>query len=166
MEPMIQGTRLHPVSVVDIFTPSIIRLYAILITIFFFFLLWKLQAEKTKHKEELRRKLDHSRKTQRGTIKGNQMETLAPLFMESVNSISEVRFLGEPIDFIGFKGLDNEDEIDIKFIEVKTGKKGLTEKQKRVKEAVDAKRVKWVDVRAKPKEMGMEITEKPSGENE
>ena len=147
-----------------------IQLYAILITIIVLILLLKLREQAKEHKREVLEAEEKARKDsktrQRSIIKGDQLATLAPLFMGSVNSISEVRYLGGVVDFIGFKGLDNEDEIDIKFIEVKTGKKGLTEKQKRVKEAVDAKRVKWVDVRAKPKEMGMEITEKPSGENE
>ena len=51
-------------------------------------------------------------------VKGDISETLAPWSISCVNSVKELRFLGSPIDFIGFKGLDGDGEIDIKFIEV------------------------------------------------
>ena len=148
-----------------------IQLYTIfLLTIFVLILLLKLREQAKEHKREVLEAGEKARKDsktrQRSIIKGDQLATLAPLFMGSVNSISEVRYLGGVVDFIGFKGLDKEDEIDIKFIEVKSGKSRLTKDQKRVKEAVDAKRVKWVEVRANLKDMGMEITEETSGESE
>ena len=45
--------------------------------------------------------------------------------------VKELNFLGNPIDFIGFKGLDGDGEVDIKLIEVKTGKSRLNKNQKR-----------------------------------
>ena len=56
------------------------------------------------------------------TIKGDISEIIAPWSMDCVDSVKELRFLGSPIDFVGFKGLDGEGEIEIKFIEVKSGK--------------------------------------------
>tara|TARA_B100000003_G_scaffold184284_1_gene177837 strand:+ start:252 stop:644 length:393 start_codon:yes stop_codon:yes gene_type:complete len=84
---------------------------------------------------------------QRATIKGQISETLAPWSMTVVDSVSELNFLGNPIDFIGFKGLDGKGDVDIKFIEVKSGKSKLNQNQKRVKDAVIAKRVEWVETR-------------------
>ena len=69
--------------------------------------------------------------------------------MEAVNSVKELNFLGNPIDFIGFKGLDGEGEVEIKFIEVKSGKSQLNKNQRRVRDAVKEKRVEWVEVRIK-----------------
>ena len=63
-----------------------------------------------------------SNKKQRAIIKGQITETIAPWSMTVVNSVSELNFLGNPIDFIGFKGMDGDGDVDIKFIEVKSGK--------------------------------------------
>ena len=67
--------------------------------------------------------------------------------MNAVNSVKELNFLGNPIDFVGFKGLDGDGEVEIKFIEVKTGKSKLNKNQRKVKAAVMAKKVQWVEVR-------------------
>ena len=88
-----------------------------------------------------------SNKKQRATIKGQISETIAPWSMTVVDSVSELNFLGNPIDFIGFKGLDGKGEVDIKFIEVKSGKSKLNNNQIRVRNAVKAKRIEWVEVR-------------------
>lgn len=88
-----------------------------------------------------------STKRQRSILKGQISETLAPWTIDAVNSVKELSFLGNPIDFIGFKGLDTEEEIEIKFIEIKTGKSRLTKSEKRIKEAVEAKRVEWKTIK-------------------
>ena len=90
-----------------------------------------------------------SNKRQRAIVKGDISETIAPWALEGVNSVKELRFLGNPIDFIGFNGLDVEGEINIKFIEIKTGKSRLTKNEKRIKEAVEAKRVEWQTIEIK-----------------
>ncbi len=88
-----------------------------------------------------------STKKQRATIKGQISETLAPWSMTVVDSVSELNFLGNPIDFIGFQGLDGKGEVNVKFIEVKSGKSKLNSNQRRVRDAVTAKRIEWVEVR-------------------
>ena len=52
------------------------------------------------------------------------------------------------IDYIGFNGLDFDGEINIKFIEI-AGKSGLTPNEKRIKEAVEAKRIEWQTIEIK-----------------
>ena len=93
---------------------------------------------------------------QRSVIKGQISEVLAPWSIESVNSVKELNFLGSPIDFIGFKGLDGEGDIDIKFIEVKSGKSRLNKNQRRIRDAVAANRIEWVEVRVKDAEIEIE----------
>ena len=88
-------------------------------------------------------------KRQRAVRKGDITELVAPWSMTAVNSVSELSFLGNPIDFIGFKGLDQDEEIEIKFIEVKSGKSQLTSMQRKIRDAVRAKRIEWVEVRIK-----------------
>ena len=93
---------------------------------------------------------------QRSTIKGDISEIIAPWSMNAVDSVKELKFLGNPIDFVGFKGLDGEGDIDIKFIEVKSGKSRLNKNQRRIRDAVDAKRIEWVEVRIKESEIEIE----------
>lgn len=50
-------------------------------------------------------------------------------------------FIGQPIDGIAF------DDEGIKFIEIKTGKSQLNQKQRKVKEQVENKQVSWVELR-------------------
>ena len=93
---------------------------------------------------------------QRSVIKGQISEVIAPWSIKAVNSVKELNFMGNPIDFVGFKGLDGEDEIEIKFIEIKSGKSRLTKNQRRVRDAVIAKRIEWVEVRVKDVEIEIE----------
>jgi predicted Holliday junction resolvase-like endonuclease len=99
------------------------------------------------HKEKVEAARKDSNKRQRSVIKGQISETIAPWSLDSVNSVKELNFLGNPIDFVGFKGLDGKGEVEIKFIEVKSGNSQLTTKQRRVRDAVIAKRIEWVEVR-------------------
>lgn len=102
---------------------------------------------KLEHEGQIKAARKDSNDRQRSTIKGQISETLAPWSMDAVNSVKELNFLGNPIDFIGFKGLDSDDEVEIKFIEVKSGKSKLNKNQRRVRDAVKAKRIEWVEVR-------------------
>jgi predicted Holliday junction resolvase-like endonuclease len=121
-------------------------------------LLWKLIQQNLAHKAAINDARKDTGNRQRSVIKGQISEVLAPWSIESVNSVKELNFLGSPIDFVGFKGLDGEGDIDIKFIEVKSGKSRLNKNQRRIRDAVTAKRIEWVEVRVKDAEI--EIDEK------
>ncbi len=122
------------------------------------YLLWKIIQLKLVHRAAINEARKDTGDRQRSIIKGQISEVLAPWSIESVNSVKELNFLGSPIDFVGFKGLDGEGEIDIKFIEVKSGKSRLNKNQRRIRDAVAAKRIEWVEVRVKDTEI--EIQEK------
>ena len=85
---------------------------------------------KLEHEGQIRAARKDSNERQRNTIKGQISETIAPWLMNAVNSVKELNFLGNPIDFVGFKGLDGDGEVEIKFIEVKSGKSKLNKKLK------------------------------------
>ena len=57
----------------------------------------------------------------------------------------DIRFIGSPVDLIAFKGLNAsvEDDVEIVFIEVKTGKSPLSQRERRIRKAVVGKRVSW-----------------------
>ncbi len=111
---------------------------------------------KLAHEGQIKAARKDSTDRQRSTIKGQISETIAPWSMNAVNSVKELNFIGNPIDFIGFKGLDGEDDVEIKFIEVKSGNSKLNKNQRRVRDAVKAKRIEWVEVRIN----GIQIEEK------
>ena len=107
---------------------------------------------KLSHISEIKHVRKDTADRQRSTIKGDISETIAPWSMDCVNSVKELRFLGSPIDFVGFKGLDGEGEIEIKFIEVKYGKSRLNKNQRRIRDAVEANRIEWIELRVKVSE--------------
>lgn len=120
------------------------------------YLLWKIIQLKFSHRAAINDARKDTGNRQRSVIKGQISEVLAPWSIESVNSVKELSFLGSPIDFVGFKGLDGEGNIDIKFIEVKSGKSRLNKNQRRIRDAVAAKRIEWVEVRVKDTEIEIE----------
>ena len=113
------------------------------------YLVWYIFRLKISHKDAIEAARKDTAKRQRATIKGDISEIIAPWSMTVVNSVKELSFLGNPIDFIGFKGLDGDGDIEIIFIEVKSGKSRLNKNQRRVKKAVEGKRIDWAEVRVK-----------------
>jgi predicted Holliday junction resolvase-like endonuclease len=81
-------------------------------------------------------------------IVGKVSEHLVP-FMGSVFPYNpkDARFIGSPIDILVFDGLDAGQLRDILFLEVKTSSSALTPKQRQIREAISAGRVKWREVR-------------------
>ncbi len=120
------------------------------------YLVWNIIQLKLAHKAAIKDARKDTGNRQRSIIKGQISEVLAPWSIESVNSVKELNFLGSPIDFVGFKGLDGEGDIDIKIIEVKSGKSKLNKNQRRIRDAVVAKRIEWVEVRVKDTEIEIE----------
>ena len=102
---------------------------------------------KLSHNAEIKKARNETAKRQRATIKGDISEIIAPWTMDCVNSVKELRFLGSPIDFVGFRGLDGDGDIDIKLVEIKSGKSRLSKNQRRIRDAVESNRIEWVEVR-------------------
>ena len=111
------------------------------------YLVWYIFKLKLTHGDAIKEARKDTAARQRATIKGDISEIIAPWSMKVVNSVKELNFLGNPIDFIGFKGLDGDGDVEIKFIEVKSGKSRLNKNQRRVRDAVEEKRIEWAEVR-------------------
>ena len=75
--------------------------------------------------------------------KGKFVEQLAPYLKNFPYNPQDARFMGNPVDFIVFDGLSEGRDVDIVFVEVKSGKANLNENERRVKEAIEKKRVKY-----------------------
>ena len=83
----------------------------------------------------------------RSVLKGQLSEQFAPFSADFPCASTECNFQGKPIDFIGFKGLDNKFVEEVLFIEIKTGNSQLSGVQKSVKRAIEEGRVRFVEVR-------------------
>jgi len=79
----------------------------------------------------------------RSIIGGQFSEQLAPFLPNFKFSPTECKFLGKPIDFIVFNGLDKKEINEITFVEVKSGNSKLTPTEKKLKNAIENKKVKW-----------------------
>jgi predicted Holliday junction resolvase-like endonuclease len=76
--------------------------------------------------------------------KGKVTEHIVPYLPGFDLDPKDIRFLGTPIDLIAFKGLNaSVEEVEIVFIEVKTGRSVLSARERAVKKAVEEKRVSW-----------------------
>ena len=104
--------------------------------------------EEWKRKEERKIREDAIKKST-STILGKVGEHLSPLLIFDQHKINpkDLRFIGTPIDFIAFRGLEekNYDDLEIIFIEVKTGNRArLTERERAIQKAVMNKSIRWI----------------------
>lgn len=93
--------------------------------------------------EERKKAVDKSR----SVLKGQFSEQMSPFDKDFPAKPSECRFLGAPIDFISFRGLDEKNVEEIIFIEVKTGKSNLNQTEKSIKKAILNKKVRFEEYR-------------------
>jgi predicted Holliday junction resolvase-like endonuclease len=89
-------------------------------------------------------------KRSKSIIRGQNVEQFIPFSEEFLSkySPSDAKFLGRPIDYILFhnasKVTDGENlTVEVIFADCKTGSAKLTKVQKAIKEAIEAKRVRW-----------------------
>lgn len=83
----------------------------------------------------------------RSVLAGNFSEQLAPYLPNFPFKPTECKFMGKPIDFIVFHGLDEKRVTSVSFVEVKSGKSHLSQTEKSVKEVIDNKKVQWSEYR-------------------
>ena len=74
---------------------------------------------------------------QRAGIKGKVTEAFAPFLEGFPYKPSECKFIGDPIDYLVFEGLDERDIKAIHFVEVKEGTSKLSKHQKQIKDLID-----------------------------
>ena len=83
----------------------------------------------------------------RSVLSGMFSEQLAPFLPNFNFKPTECRFLGKPVDFIVFKGLDDKKVNEVVFVEVKSGKGKLSLVEKSLREAIKNKKVSWQEYR-------------------
>jgi predicted Holliday junction resolvase-like endonuclease len=86
----------------------------------------------------------------RAVTRGQMYEQLVPYLPEFEFNPKDAQFLGRPVDFVVFDGLDDGDLRRIVFVEVKTGGAKLTTRERLVRDAIHAGHVEWTQIRAAP----------------
>ena len=86
-------------------------------------------------------------KKSRAVLGGQFSEQLAPYLPNFPYSPTEARFVGKPIDFIIFKGMDEKEITDVIFVEVKSGKSTVSSQEKRLRQVIKEKKVHWEEYR-------------------
>lgn len=79
----------------------------------------------------------------RAVLSGQFSEQLAPYLPDFEFKPTECRFLGKPVDFIAFKGIDRKEIEEVVFVEVKSGGAKLSNVEKSLKKAIDNGRVRF-----------------------
>ena len=83
----------------------------------------------------------------RAVLAGHFSEQLAPYLPNFPFKPTECKFIGKPVDFIVFHGLDEKNVTGVSFVEVKSGGSKLSSTEKTVKDAIENRKVQWVDYR-------------------
>jgi len=98
-------------------------------------------------KEEDRIRKDAIERSAR-TLSGKTLEKLIPFLEKFPYDAHDLRWLGDPVDFIIFDGYSSEKSPkQIVFCEVKSGESKLSKVQNEIKELVEKKKVKWFEFR-------------------
>jgi len=102
---------------------------------------WKLETNDSIRKDAIKRSM--------AVNLGKITEHLIPFSPQFKDfNPQDARFIGSPIDLIVFDGAAGKaNEVNIVFIEVKTGNSVLNETQKKIKRAVEEHRISWLELR-------------------
>ncbi|WP_434579174.1 Holliday junction resolvase-like protein [Thermoanaerobacterium thermosaccharolyticum] len=96
---------------------------------------WKLDSE-----EKIRK---NAVQTSRNTITGQVAEQLAPYLPEFPYNPKDIKFIGNPIDYVVFDGLSEGDVKQIILLEVKSGHSGLNKNERMIRNVLNEKNVKF-----------------------
>ena len=83
----------------------------------------------------------------RAVTRGQVFEQFAAYFPSFEFSPKDAQFIGKPVDFIVFDGLDDGELRRIVFVEIKTGDAALSTRERRIREAIQRGRVEWRELR-------------------
>lgn len=120
----------------DDFTPEAMEVYKEMIAY-----------QKERRAELKQRKIDIPLKSQKGSKAvgiGFIYERLAPTLDGFTFNKNDCRSMFDPIDYVIFEGLSEKQKVEkIIFMDIKSGKARLSQKQKKIKAAVDNKQVQF-----------------------
>jgi predicted Holliday junction resolvase-like endonuclease len=100
---------------------------------------WKQASAETIRKEAIEKS--------RAVTLGKVTEHVVPFLPGFRHNPKDARFIGTPVDFIIFDGLDTGEVRQITFVEVKTGSSSLSKRERQIREAVKQRQVVWEELR-------------------
>lgn len=83
----------------------------------------------------------------RSTLVGKITEHFIPFLPDFSYNPKDARFLGSPVDYVVFDGLSEEDLKRIVFVEVKTNLGTLTKRERQIRDAIQAGKVEWIQLK-------------------
>jgi predicted Holliday junction resolvase-like endonuclease len=85
-------------------------------------------------------------KASRAVLGGLISEQIAPLLPDFPFDPGDCRFVGKPVDFIVFRGMNEKNITEVVFLEVKSGaEKNLNDQEKRLRDTIRSGRVRWAE---------------------
>lgn len=85
----------------------------------------------------------------KNVVRGKMYEQLVPFADGFPFNPQDARFLGSPIDYVIFDGLDEGDLRAVVLAEVKSGNAKLSAREAMIREAIQEGRVRWVEMRVR-----------------
>lgn len=111
-------------------------------------LLDKLREAEKEFQDKKKKIIEDSIEKSKQVYIGKTLEHLAPTVASWGHKPRDCRFLAEPIDFIAFDGLFENDEVNkITFIDAKTGEAKLTPRQKSIRKTIEKGEVYFEEFR-------------------
>lgn len=99
-------------------------------------------------------KIDHTQEIRQEAIEKSQAviagkitEHFVPYLPEFTYNPKDARFLGTPIDFVIFDGLDEGQIRGIVFAEIKTETSSLNARERQIRDAVESGKISWKEIR-------------------
>jgi predicted Holliday junction resolvase-like endonuclease len=83
----------------------------------------------------------------RAVTLGKVTEHVVPFLPGFQHNPKDARFIGAPVDFIIFDGLDEGEVQRITFVEVKTGSSSLNKRERQIRNVVKQRSVEWEEIR-------------------
>lgn len=108
---------------------------------------WAWLRSRNRFEEAVEERKEEALKQSRAVIGGKVAEQMSPVIPGFPGRVSEARFLGDPIDYVVFDGLDEKNIDRVTFVEVKSGESHLSEQERHLRDAVQNGRVRWVEHR-------------------
>ena len=85
-------------------------------------------------------------KQSRAVLGGLVSEQMAPLLPGFPFDPGDCRFVGKPVDFIVFKGMNGQNIDEVIFLEVKSGKsRVLNSQERKLREVINSGKVRWAE---------------------
>ena len=89
----------------------------------------------------------HAVSQSRAVTRGQVFEQFAAYFPSFEFNPKDAQFLGKPVDFVVFDGLDEGELRRIVFVEIKTGAAVLSARERNIRDAIKRGDVEWRELR-------------------